>query len=97
MAFAAPGDVRATPATTLLAGAVAGAWAAGVVVETRLRILWFTVPSLVHSASCTFSFTGVGGDGATAVAGASTVTLSSWFVLRRGDSASDSDGNAVKA
>lgn len=95
--FARPGDVRAVPGAVPLAGAASGAWTAGVITETRLRLLPFIVPVFVRSARCTFSFSGIGAEGTTPVAATSTVALSSRIALRRGDAASDSFGNTLSA
>ena len=95
--FARPGNVFAVAGAVPLTGAVAGAWTAGPVAEARLRLLPFILPVFIRSARCTFAFAGVTTDGTTPVVGASTVTLSSWLALRRGDTASDVFGNTVSA
>jgi hypothetical protein len=95
--FTRPGEVRAVPGTVLFSGAVTGVWTAGAVAETRFRLLPFFFPALVRSARCTFAFSGFADSGTTPIAASSTVTLSSWLALRRGDTASDFYGNTVRA
>jgi len=95
--FTRSGEVRAVSGTGLYPGAVTGVWTAGAVAERRFRLLPFFFPVLVRSASCTFTFSGLTDGGTAPIVASTTVTLSSWLALRRGDTASDSFGNTVRA
>lgn len=98
------GDVHATVGTTLWGTATSGSWTAGAVTDQTYA--WLTVggTAVVHAASCVFSFSG--SDGMSQVNSPPlTVSLTppaptvlqhgSTFVLRNGDTISDTYGNTL--
>ena len=99
------GDTQATVGTTMFGAAATGTWTAGPISETPpYPLLTIGGTTVIHVASCTFSFSGLQADGTTAVNGTSPVTLtassttlqkSSTFVLRDLDTANDTYGNTL--
>lgn len=82
-----------------------GAWVAGAVTESAYAKLTVGAKAVIHQARCTFTFTGADASGAPVGPLTSTVTLTAAqtvlqkgasSVLRHGDRASDSHGNAVE-
>jgi len=98
------GDTSATAGTVMYSPAASGTWTPGTVTETSYPLLTISGVAVIHSASCTFTFSGLKADGTTQVNGSSTVTLTaatttlqkgSTFVLRDGDTTSDTYGNTL--